>query len=1170
MKLRRLFLKAFGPFTDAELDFSGAANLHLIYGPNEAGKSSALRAMIDLRYGIPARSRDDFVHDFKHMLVAACFENAAGEPVGLARRKGNRDTLALADTSTGQPLAAGTVPADVFLALTGGVERSQFETMYGLNSSRLRSGGQLLMEGDGELGAALFAASTGSASIKLMLETLQTDAKKYYTPRGQTPVLNEAARQLEEARVRFKQAVTKPEQWKTLHRSQEANSSNLADIRRRLAQMHRRVAELAELRAVEPLLRQLDQAAQQWAQTQAYIALPSDPPGKSDSAQQQQAQAQVTLDEVNAALLDGRQQLQCIQIEPQLLAHAAAITRLEADIGSIRRARDARSTLETSIGSEARQLMLHASQMTNGDPRIKVPDDLFRQLPSDADRAELERTLDAFQDKSRELQQGQTQLQGLRDKLAELEAEKFESPAPELQHALSQAMALAQALGDGDKRLGAMKLSLDAEQRKLDQSLADLALPSAQQLTASRSLPMAQIDAYERERSDLLEKLARDAEKTQDKENDLAEQQRRHKGLAATGELVTADTLKLARTVREQGWQEIRRVFVDPDTATPTAEEKDGLPKAFEHSQQDSDRQADLLREGAQRAAEVTECEQRIEQMTQALAVLQSSTDANNTALAALDDRWQQTLLGLNLPTGTAPAVREWQTTRKAALEQHERLVQAQQNHDQLQQQAVEASAALHAALLAIGRTPPGKTQSLNSLLALGVKVDRDLVAAKTADERRSADLRKVSKDIERHLALESKQVAKLAEYRGEISLQGRRLFLSGDAAPEAFKAQMAEMQRWRAEYERYQGHEAQLKQMNAALAAAQADAVSLSQLLQEPAGEHLEAWIDGLSQRLADSKEATTVKLGLERQVTDETRRRTQSLSALETAEKTLAHLMAQAGVQSADDLPDAEEQSQQKREINARHLDLERQLSSTSQKDATSLRADLENLDSVALDLEKQDCSSAVELLQAEEQTAIGAEHESRLALAAVDASDQAAQAREEMESAIARYRAGVRPWAQLKLAESLLAEALRRYREKAQGPVVELASEYFRLITGGRFARLMVDATGDTPMLLAQPTHGSSVEIAALSEGTADQLYLALRLAALQVQRKPDRMMPLVLDDVFITSDDERAANMFRALEKFSAQSQVLVFTHHQHLLDIATDVVAAASVHLHQLG
>ena len=102
MKIRTLFLKAFGPFSDTALDFSGPANLHLIYGANEAGKSSALRAITDLRYGIDPRSKDNFVHEFKNMRVAGCFEDVAGRAIGLSRRKGNNDTLTGAD----QPVAS--------------------------------------------------------------------------------------------------------------------------------------------------------------------------------------------------------------------------------------------------------------------------------------------------------------------------------------------------------------------------------------------------------------------------------------------------------------------------------------------------------------------------------------------------------------------------------------------------------------------------------------------------------------------------------------------------------------------------------------------------------------------------------------------------------------------------------------------------------------------------------------------------------------------------------------------------------------------------------------------------------------------------------------------------------------------------------------------------------
>ena len=64
MRLLKLHLKAFGPFTDRVLDFgSEAKGLVLVHGPNEAGKTSALRAMADLRFGIPLQSKDNFLHE---------------------------------------------------------------------------------------------------------------------------------------------------------------------------------------------------------------------------------------------------------------------------------------------------------------------------------------------------------------------------------------------------------------------------------------------------------------------------------------------------------------------------------------------------------------------------------------------------------------------------------------------------------------------------------------------------------------------------------------------------------------------------------------------------------------------------------------------------------------------------------------------------------------------------------------------------------------------------------------------------------------------------------------------------------------------------------------------------------------------------------------------------
>ena len=181
--------------------------------------------------------------------------------------------------------------------------------------------------------------------------------------------------------------------------------------------------------------------------------------------------------------------------------------------------------------------------------------------------------------------------------------------------------------------------------------------------------------------------------------------------------------------------------------------------------------------------------------------------------------------------------------------------------------------------------------------------------------------------------------------------------------------------------------------------------------------------------------------------------------------------------------------------------------------------------------------------------------AEEQARRALETIDSSDRAALAREAMEAAAARYRSAIRPWVRLKLARALLQESLNRFRERAQAPMVTAASAYFSLITGGVYERLVTDETEEQPVLCALRSGGARIKIEEMSEGTADQLYLALRLAALEVRRASHPQMPLVLDDALITSDDQRTANILRALARFAAGGQVMIFTHHHHLLDVA---------------
>ena len=102
---------------------------------------------------------------------------------------------------------------------------------------------------------------------------------------------------------------------------------------------------------------------------------------------------------------------------------------------------------------------------------------------------------------------------------------------------------------------------------------------------------------------------------------------------------------------------------------------------------------------------------------------------------------------------------------------------------------------------------------------------------------------------------------------------------------------------------------------------------------------------------------------------------------------------------------------------------------------------------------------------------------------------------------------------------------------------------------------------DADG-TPRVFSKIVDG-------MSEGTRDQLYLALRLAGLEMHLAEHEPMPMILDDLLVHFDDTRARHALAALGRLAGKSQVLLFTHHAHLVELARQELGAKGFHLHEL-
>ena len=151
MRFLTFEMLAYGPFTEKVLDLSGGKEgLHLIYGPNEAGKSIALRALASFFFGIPLRTSDNFLHDNTNLRIGALLLHSDGSKLRAMRRKGLKETLL---NEFGNP-----VPDTDLEKYLGDLNRELFSTMFAMDHEVLVEGGKALVEGGGDIGQSLFAA----------------------------------------------------------------------------------------------------------------------------------------------------------------------------------------------------------------------------------------------------------------------------------------------------------------------------------------------------------------------------------------------------------------------------------------------------------------------------------------------------------------------------------------------------------------------------------------------------------------------------------------------------------------------------------------------------------------------------------------------------------------------------------------------------------------------------------------------------------------------------------------------------------------------------------------------------------------------------------------------------------------------------------------------------
>ena len=143
------------------------------------------------------------------------------------------------------------------------------------------------------------------------------------------------------------------------------------------------------------------------------------------------------------------------------------------------------------------------------------------------------------------------------------------------------------------------------------------------------------------------------------------------------------------------------------------------------------------------------------------------------------------------------------------------------------------------------------------------------------------------------------------------------------------------------------------------------------------------------------------------------------------------------------------------------------------------------------------------------------------------------------------------------------------MESYRKANRGPLLARCASLFPHLPQGRYQDVRVQQEGSEAQLSCITQAGDELGVEALSDGTRDQLYLALRIASIERHLEHGEPLPVVLDDILVHFDDERAKLALEVLGELAQKTQVLFFTHHTRIRELAREVLGK-DLHEHELA
>ena len=1136
MRFHRLDLIKYGKFSDCAIDFPASSqDFHLIVGPNEAGKSTLRSAIVDLLFGMPHRSSQGFLHPLTELRLGAHISNKSGA-LEFHRTKAQKQSLrsppngALADTALSPFL--------------GAADRNFFEQMFGLDHKKLVEGGNSILNAENDVGQVLFQAAAGIGSLGKVRDALVAEGDKLWAPRKSADrAYYIAARELEEANAALKQATVRTREWAETSRQAEKLQEMIDNERARHGRLLAERNRLERIRRLAPLLRIFRENEKQLNALGEAADLPADAATILSAAEQDIAKSGPLLELGKDVIKKTEHDLGQIQVNEAVLGIAADIKKLEelrlryaAHEGDIERRETEKSILWRDIRTACAQLgwQSGSEEMVAGClPTLLVRRELGQLA---RDRSGLTESLRAAElAESTKL----ADIQSVTDQLARLQSR-------EVSHALRAVLANARLLGDPDAVMQKQQDILAKKSAELENALRELGqwrMPLSA-LTGIKPPAQKTISCLMQDRQALVADRRAVSKRRDDLKMGIAHTGLKISQLKKLHHISTREEVLHARSERDAAWSKIKKGEVGLQQGA----------ERFETALFRADKISDIQLDNVEKATELQGLQHQLERENQDLLAIENQHAHLNEEIGNLDTRWAELMLGLGLADMPLEESGEWLAKREAALAAGTACQEAEDQFRLLSMTVAELKAGLAKELRESGI----QADEADSLSTLGRRAEVFINSVNDAEAQRktlAAQLHTAQASVKALQLSTGNARAAISRWTQAWSDALQKAALPTDSSVAAVEGALELIQDVEKKLKKIREIQAdRIDAMRADLSelAMEADRLAVTGA-PEVKGEPAAQIIQMLTRRLTAAQEAAAEVARLRKILREAQEQAARAQEAIKTAKARLEPLMERAGVDSHGLLAEAIARSDEKRRLRA---------------EVAEARTDLlEHGDGLALEQIEKECDVAdlpqigVALVQIDaelseavtRQNALSADHANwSRTLAEIGGSNAAAKAEAQRQQAIARMSDVAERYVKVCTAERLLRWSIERYREQKQGPLLARAGALFSKFTLGSFHRLVVDFEREPMSLEGLRPNGKLVGISGMSDGTRDQLYLALRLAALELHLEQAMPLPFIADDLFINYDDARSEAGLEALKALSGQTQVIFLTHHAHLV------------------